>query len=151
MSTMLSASETSLEIRRTYAVRRDRLFRAWTRPAELAQWFAVAPGFTVPIAEVDLRVGGRYRLGMQPPGDAPLMVVGGIYREIAAPEKLIFTWRWEGSDDEPETLVTVEFLERAGSTEMVLKHEGFSDAAARDKHRDGWVGCFTQLEGLLEL
>jgi uncharacterized protein YndB with AHSA1/START domain len=126
------------------------LFRAWTRAEELAQWFAVAPGFTVPIAEVDLHVGGRYRIGMQAPGESQIMIVGGEYRTIVAPQKLVFTWRWEGSpEDEPETLVTIRFDERAGLTEMVLRHELFTDAATREKHRDGWEGCLLQLEGVI--
>jgi uncharacterized protein YndB with AHSA1/START domain len=70
------------------------VFHAWTDPEQLKKWFAVADGFTTPIADVDLRIGGRYRLGMQPPGNEPVLIVGGVYREIISPEKLVFTWRW---------------------------------------------------------
>ena len=54
----------------------------------LRQWFAVAEGYTTPIAEVDLRVGGRYRLGMQAPDNDDLMVAAGAYREVTRPERL---------------------------------------------------------------
>jgi uncharacterized protein YndB with AHSA1/START domain len=140
---------TFLQLRRTIPAARLRVFRAWTDPAQLKKWFAVADGFTTPIADVDLRIGGRYRLGMQPPGNDPVLIVAGIYREIIPPEKLVFTWRWESSDeDEPETLVTVNFIERGNVTEVVLHHERFTSEALRDKHREGWAGCMDHLEHL---
>jgi len=130
---------------------REKVFDAWTNPAQLRKWFAVADGFTTPIAEVDLKVGGRYRLGMKAPGDNPLLIVGGVYREILDPERLVFTWRWESTDaDEPETLVTVEFVEHNGVTEVRLRHELFADVSQRDKHGQGWAGCFDHLERLFE-
>ena len=138
-----------LEINRTIRTTRDKAFQAWTDPKQLKKWFAVADGFTTPIAEVDLRVGGRYRLGMKAPGDNPILIVGGVYQAISAPERLIFTWCWESTDaDEPETLVTVEFFEKDGLTEIKLRHELFADISQRDKHGDGWAGCFYHLERL---
>jgi len=102
------------------------------------------------IAEVDLTIGGKYRLGMQPPGDDGVLIVGGVYRQILRPEKLVFTWRWESPNaDEPETLVTVEFYERNGTTEVMLKHELLSDDGQREKHCEGWIGCLNQLERLI--
>jgi uncharacterized protein YndB with AHSA1/START domain len=141
---------TMLQINRTYRASRERVFRAWTEAEQLKQWFAVAEGFTIPIAEVDLTVGGKYRLGMQPPGDDGVLIVGGVYRQILRPEKLVFTWRWESPNaDEPETLVTVEFYERNGTTELMLKHELLSDDGQREKYREGWIGCLNQLERLI--
>lgn len=128
----------------------EKVFDAWTKPAQLKEWFAVAEGFTTPIAEVDLKVGGRYRLGMKAAGDNPLLVVGGVYQEIVRPQKLVFTWRWENGDpNEPETLVTVEFFENNGLTDVLLKHELFTDIAQRDKHAEGWQGCLNKLEQLI--
>ena len=142
---------TVLEMRRTIRTSREKAFAAWTDPGQLRQWFAVADGYTTPLAEVELKVGGRYRLGMKPPGESPLLIVGGVYQEILPPERLVFTWQWEGADlNEPETLVTVEFYEAAGVTEVVLKHERFTDAMQRDRHGEGWAGCLDHLERLLE-
>jgi uncharacterized protein YndB with AHSA1/START domain len=139
-----------LQMRRTIPASCERVFRAWTDPQQLKRWFAVENGFTTPIADVDLQVGGRYRLGMKPPGDDPVLVVGGVYREVLPNEKLVFTWRWETpNEDEPETLVTVQFLDKGKATEIVLQHELFEDAEARDKHGEGWMGCLDQLERLL--
>jgi uncharacterized protein YndB with AHSA1/START domain len=137
-----------LQLTRTFKVPRERVFRAWTDPAELRQWFRADPAFTVSIAEVDLQVGGRYRLAMQPPeGDA--YVMGGTYREVTPPERLVFTWTWEGDDDNPETLVTLEFRDRGGETEVVLTHSGFASEEQRGNHEDGWNGCLDQLGGFL--
>src|SRR6266852_6081518 len=90
----------ALTVHRTVSASRERAFRAWTDADELKKWFGVAEGYTTPIAEVDLRVGGRYRLGMQPPNSSELYIVQGVYREIREPEKIVFTWRWESM---PET------------------------------------------------
>ncbi len=141
-----------LELRRRIRTSREKAFRAWTNPEQLKKWFAVADGFTTPIAEVDLKVDGRYRLGMKAPGDNPLLIVGGVYQEILPPEKLVFTWRWgNANSDEPETLVTVLFYEQDGITEILLKHELFTDIEQRDKHAEGWMGCFDHLERLFDL
>ena len=160
-----AASEISLRISRTLNAPREVVFQAWTEPERLKQWWRAHAGFSTPIAEVDLRVGGRYRLGMQPPDkDAPYVVVG-TYREIRPPEKLVYTWAWElnppdgtaGARLEPasvlgpgETLVTVEFHEVDGKTEVVLTHEYFPDDHMRNEHQGGWGGCLDQLAKLVE-
>ena len=142
---------TVLEMNRSVRAPREKAFQAWTDPAMLKKWFAVSEGFTTPIAEVDLQVGGKYRLGMKAPGDNPLLIVGGEYREVKLHEKLVFTWRWQTPDpNEPETLVTVEFIEEDDITEIRLRHELFTDVASRDKHGEGWMGCFDHLEHLFE-
>ena len=70
-------AQTNLTIRRTLAAPRELVFRAWTEPDRLSQWWGAGPGFTTPIAEVDLRVGGKYRLGMQAPDqEEPYLVCG---------------------------------------------------------------------------
>jgi uncharacterized protein YndB with AHSA1/START domain len=127
-----------------------RVFRAWTEASQLKRWFGAGEGFTTPLAEVDLRVGGRYRLGMQPPGSPQVLVVTGEYRQIEPPHRLSFTWRWDGAPpDEPVTLVTVNFNTHPQGTELVLTHERFTSAASRDEHALGWLGCLNQLERAL--
>jgi len=147
---MAQTTEQRLQISRSFKAPRDRVFRAWTDPAELKRWFRADPGYTVAIAEVDLRVGGRYRLGMKPPDSDPY-VVGGVYREIRPPERLVFTWKWEWSKNgDPETLVTLDFHGREGRTEVVLTHERLPTEEERDKHEHGWIGCLDQLAAFLE-
>jgi uncharacterized protein YndB with AHSA1/START domain len=128
----------------------DRVFRAWTEPAQLKAWFAVGEGYSTPIAEINLRVGGRYRLGMQPPGSARVDVATGEYQQIQPPSRLVFTWRWEGAPaGAPVTLVTVTINPHPLGTELILTHERFDDAGSRDQHAAGWRGCLDQLERLL--
>jgi uncharacterized protein YndB with AHSA1/START domain len=135
---------TSLELKYVFDAPRERVWRAWTDPAALKQWFRTAPDFTTPVAEVDLRVGGRFRLGMQGPGVDEMYIATGEYLEIQPPEKLVFTWTWEGTED-PETLVTVELRSAGSKTEVKLRHEGFEAVESRDLHASGWQGCLTQL------
>lgn len=99
---------------------------------------------TTPVAEVDLQVGGRFRIHMQSP-DGTLHKATGVYRVVDPPTKLVFTWRWEGNPDAAETLVTLEFKERAGSTEMILTHEQFPNEAMKQDHEKGWLGCMDKL------
>lgn len=138
----------TLQVTRTFQATRERVFRAWTEPEQLKGWFRPDPSYTTPIVEVDLRVGGRYRLGMQQAGTEP-HIVGGEFREIQAPERLVFTWRWEGDDSDPESLVTLDFHDRGAATEVVLSHENFVNEEVRDKHQQGWDGCLAQLAALL--
>ena len=143
VSSPSSHSESSLTIRRTFPARRERVFRAWTNPAALRQW-SCPEGFTLTAAEVDLRVGGAFRLAMQPAGgDAP-SVAYGTYREVTPPARLVYTWRWEGNEM-PETLVTVEFRDLGGETEVVLLHERFRTPDLRDQHNGGWSSILDKL------
>jgi uncharacterized protein YndB with AHSA1/START domain len=142
-----TASEVSLEIRRTFPASRERVFRAWTRPEELNQWSA--PGPATPTTEVDLRVGGRYRIVMRGP-DGTTHIVGGVYRVVEPPSRLVYTWKWEGNPEAVESLVTVEFQERRKSTDVVLRHEGLRDPADRDRHQEGWTGCLDKLSALMQ-
>lgn len=138
---------TALQVRRTFQASRERVFRAWTTPEEMKRW--KAPGnMTAPVVEVDLRVGGRYRVHMRTP-DGTEMRVAGVYRAVDPPGKLVYTWRWETSPEEAETLVTVEFIERGRATEVVLTHERFESDDARLQHQEGWVACFDKLANVL--
>jgi uncharacterized protein YndB with AHSA1/START domain len=133
----------SLRLERHYPVPVEKVFRAWTDPQALKQWFGPSDDSKILVSETDLKVGGRYRIVMQMPSGEQHRV-GGVYREIVADEKLVFTWAWE-STPERESLVTVQ-LKRAGDgTDLTLTHEHFFDEAARDRHQHGWIACFERL------
>lgn len=134
-------ADAALEIRRTIPAPRERVFDAWTQAKELNRWSAPSP--MVPTAQVDLRVGGRYRLVMRAP-DGSDRIVGGVYRTIDRPAKLVYTWKWEDSAMD-DTIVTVEFHERGKQTEVVLRHEGLTDPEDRGRHEHGWNACFDNL------
>jgi uncharacterized protein YndB with AHSA1/START domain len=81
--------------------------------------------------------------------DGEIFYLSGIHREVRPPERLVYTWRWAAKPEMGETLVTVEFREAGGSTEVVLTHELFPTAMARDDHNRGWNGCLDRLAKLL--
>ncbi|MDA0768655.1 MAG: SRPBCC domain-containing protein [Chloroflexi bacterium] len=131
-----------LRMSRIFSAPRQRVFDVWTQPEHLSRWWGIQNDYTAAIVEVDLRVGGHYRLGMKAPDDS-LHVVVGEFREVVPPEKLVYTWSWEqGMPDTMEmgdTLVTIEFLDRGDSTEMILTHELFPTEEVRDLHAQGWT------------
>lgn len=141
--------KTSLHLRRVFDAPRERVFRAWTDPRLLVQWWG--PGeYAAPLIEVDLRVGGHYRFGLRPRDGAMFFMVGH-YLEVHPPEKLVYTWGYEDAEGEyGDTLVTVEFLERGNQTEVILRHGQFPSPAARDSHDDGWGICLDRLVELIE-
>ena len=140
-------TDTALSLRITRLIRADReaVFRAWTEPSAMREWFCPEGG-TVEAAECDVRIGGRYRIAMRMPHG--LSVATGVYREIHPPSRLVFTWRWEGGEGpkEGETMVTVALAERGEATLLELIHEGFATADAREGHEQGWSSALDRLE-----
>jgi uncharacterized protein YndB with AHSA1/START domain len=98
---------------------------------------------------VDLRPGGAYRLGMRKLPDGEVFYLTGTYREVRPPEKLVYSWRWEADPEKGDTLVTVEFHDRGGATEIVVTHELFPSQEVRDGHDKGWSGCLDKLAKVL--
>ena len=143
---MTAPTDARLEIRRMFDATPQEVFEAWTLPQLMQQWLAPGP-MTTPRAEVDLRPGGRFRIGMRDPGGTEV-VATGVYREIIPGERLVFTWSWEGGDGE-ETLVTISLASREGGTELVLVHERFATRESRARHLDGWNSCFDKLARVL--
>jgi glutathione S-transferase len=75
-------------------------------------------------------------------------VVGGTYREVKRPERLVYTWLWQGENSPLsglDTLIEVDLVERDGGTELTLRHSGFPAGAARDAHHQGWVSTLNRL------
>ncbi len=141
--------DTTLILARTFSAAREAVFRAWTDPAKLKQWFAPSDTHSTTMAEVDLCVGGRYAIEMRSP-DGKMHRVTGVYREVLVPERLVFTWTWEaGGMDVGETLVTLEFHSHGNATEVILTHARFPNAAARDEHRRGHTGVLDRLAKFL--
>jgi len=140
-----SAVKPSLTIKRRLKAPPAKVFAAWTDPEKVKHW--MGPGEIKAVhAESDARVGGRYRFVMQSPGGDELDV-GGVYREVVADEKLVFTWAWK-STPERESLVTVLFKPEGAGTLLTVMHEQFVDEEARDGHKQGWNGALDKLEKL---
>jgi uncharacterized protein YndB with AHSA1/START domain len=115
--------------------------------ALMRKWFAPL-GMQAIAADIDLRVGGIFHITMQE-RDGTIHHASGKYLEIVPPERLVFTWAWiiepEVNDDNA-MIVTIEFFERGTATHVVLTHERLPNEAVKEQHREGWMGCFNQLE-----
>jgi uncharacterized protein YndB with AHSA1/START domain len=135
----------AVTLRRSYKAPRERVFAAWTKP-EIAATFLGPEDVTVPEIQMDVRTGGSYRITMLRPDGEP-WIVTGVYREVVAPERLSMTWRWQEDDpaDEYDSLVTLEFNELGGETEVVLTHAQLASVESRDRHEGGWSAILDQL------
>lgn len=134
-------------LRRTYKAPRERVFDAWTKPEIAARFFGPGDVASRDI-KMDVRVGGSYSIVMEPP-DSEKLLVRGVYREVRRPERLSMTWSWEEDDpkDEIESLLTLEFNEVDGGTELVLTHEQLASVESAERHKEGWTQILDQLEG----
>jgi uncharacterized protein YndB with AHSA1/START domain len=138
--------------KRRVAAPRERVFQAWTKAEHLRRWFFPSiNGEAVPHAEVDLRVGGRYRITMHAPDGDIRAMVGGTYHEVHPPEKLVFSWAWEAPQpDSAETLVTVELHDVQGGTEIIITHERFPAQTGEEEHTIGWNCALERFVLLIE-
>jgi uncharacterized protein YndB with AHSA1/START domain len=129
-----------LVVRRVIAAPIERVFAAWTTPELLRVWWGPA-GVTCIAADVELRVGGSYRLGNQLP-DGNVVWIAGTFEQVEPPRRLAYTWQ---VGDAPVSLVTVDFIAQAHATEVIVTHARVHAAAVRDDHERGWIGCLDKL------
>jgi uncharacterized protein YndB with AHSA1/START domain len=135
---------------RIFDAPRALVFAAWTERKHLERWQGVPEGFTVTTEVADVRPGGAFRICMHSPDGAEHWLQG-VYREVVAPERLVFTHAWLDAERKPrkETLVTITFAERGGKTELTLRQTGFVSEGSRDGHEEGWASTFDRLAGYL--
>lgn len=131
----------ALVTRRTIRASPARLFEAWTQPEQLRAWWGPRP-VTCSGAEVNLRVGGRYRIANRMP-DGETLVIEGEFQVVEAPHKLVYTWR---VGDDEASRVTVRFEPHGEETEVIVVHEQIPNETVRDSHEGGWNGCLEGLE-----
>ena len=107
----------------------------------------VNPSWRTPVAEVDLREGGRYRLSMEDPNAGTTLTVVGEYREVRPPHRLVYSWCWEDGEGRPghESTVTVHFLEDGERTTVVIEHSGLESPDSRERHNEGWRASLEML------
>jgi len=137
---MTADAPITLVTRRTIRASAARLFDAWTQPEQLRAWWGPRP-VTCSDAEVDLRVGGRYRIANALP-DGKTLIIEGEFQVVEAPYKLVYTWR---AAEDQASRVTVRFEPRGEETEVIVIHEQIPGERIRESHEYGWQGC---LDGL---
>ena len=131
---------TEFTVTRVVGARRSVVWRLWTDPGELAHWFHPRGMRTLPESvTVDARTGGRYAYTMVLDDGTGATPAGGVYLEVAEPERLVFTWGTAGGDD--ESVVEVTLTERGDRTEVALTVRGVTGPDVRD----GWTGALDNL------
>ena len=124
---------------------RELVFKAWTEPKRVMRWMG-SKGVVMTSCDIELRAGGSFRWNMRTPDGKP-HVARGVYREIVKPERLVFTWAWEGGDGRlgHETLVTISLAEHGAKTKLTLHHAVFETAEACAAHAQGWTGSLDRM------
>ena len=143
---ILDPAERELIITRIFDAPREVVFKAWTDPRHAMNWWGPRD-YPATHLEMDLRPGGAWRGCLTSIADGSELWHKGVFREVAPPERLVFTFAWEEEGERGlETLVTVTFADRGGKTLMTFRHAPFQSVEERDGHRGGWTSAFDRLE-----
>ena len=144
---MTAGSGRVLRIERAFAASAEDVFDAWTSPEVMRRWLHCGPDWGTPVAEVDLRVGGKVRVVMRRP-DGTEAHMQGEYTLIDRPRRLEMTWTF-GDDPSNEQLIELTFSESGGATTVRLVNSVISTNERRDSQEWGWNACLDQLEAIL--
>ena len=151
VTTFSTPSDTEIAMTRVFDAPRRLVFDAWTNPSHLPHWMLGPGGWTMPVCEIDLRVGGGWRFVWHNDNGSE-MAMSGVYREIVPPEKIVTTESWGG--DWPETVNTLILTETAGKTTMTQTvryvSEEARDAALKTGMKHGVTASFNRLEAYLQ-
>ena len=147
---MTESEKLSLEIKRFIRASRDRVYAAWTDPAQLKKWFGPENVQTRNLI-ADVRVGGEFRWDLTDQ-EGKEITISGEYREVEPGKKIVFTWRLEEDEDwkNHSSIVTVEFFDREGGTEIRLTHEKLPNETSRNDHTQGWNSVLDKVEQFLK-
>jgi uncharacterized protein YndB with AHSA1/START domain len=145
-------AEPELVIMRVFNAPRDLVWKAWTDPKLAVQWWGPKHHPATQL-EMDVRPGGLWTGQLRSEADGSILTHRGVFREIVAPERLVFTFAWDEEGERGlETLVTITFADQSGKTLMTFRQIPFQSAEERDGHKGGWTSTFDRFdEQLLEL
>ncbi|WP_457425894.1 SRPBCC family protein [Roseateles sp. P5_E7] len=146
-STQEQRAPAQVRLERHYPVAVEKVWRAWTEPQALSRWFNAGKPGAVSEAEIDLRVGGRYRIVTRM-ADGQTNDVGGEYLEIAPQRRLVFSWAWHSTPDRVSR-VSIDLSAQDGGTTPLFVHDRFFDEQARVNHERGWLMAFEHIDRLL--
>jgi uncharacterized protein YndB with AHSA1/START domain len=131
------------------------VFDAFTKPELVKQWLLGPPGWTMPVCEIDLRVGGVYRYVWRRDSDGSEMAMGGVYREIAAPERLVATEKFDQPWYPGEAVGTTVLVEQGGKTTItqtvLYQSREARDAVLKSGMERGVAASYDRLSELLAL
>jgi uncharacterized protein YndB with AHSA1/START domain len=145
-------SDREIAMTRTFDAPRRLVFDAWTKPELLSRWLGVFGGHTMTTCEMDLRVGGTYRWVWSTP-NKPDMGMGGVFREVVVPEKLVATEKFDDPWYEGQAVVTTTFTEKAGKTTVTstMRYDSKKtrDAVLASPMETGVAASYDVLAGML--
>ena len=137
-----------LRIERTFDAPAERVYDAWTNPEVMRRWYHCGPDWATPEVEVDLRVGGRFRVVMRKP-DGSEVELSGEYTGIDRPRRLAMTCTFSDDPSGAEQSIELSFSETAGATTVVLVNSRIPSEARSDAQGWGWGRCLDELEPVL--
>lgn len=140
-------SESELVIVRTLDAPRELVWKAWGDPTQMRRWMGPR-GYTTVELSGEIRPGGAWRLCMQKDDTGEKLWQGGVYREVVEPERMVFTFAWDGDDGRPENemLITLTFAAQGQKTVMTLRQTQFRSVEQRDGHAGGWNSALDRFE-----
>src|SRR5437773_10052682 len=147
------SGDRDLVMTRDFAAPRKLVYDAHTKPELVRQWLLGPPGWTMPVCEMDVRVGGKYRWVWRKDSDGSQMGMGGVYREVVAPERLVTTERFDEAWYPGESLNTLVLVEQGGRTTLTqtLRYESQEarDAVLKSGMEKGVAASYDRLADLL--
>ena len=145
-------SDREIVMTRVFEAPRNLVFDAYTKPELLKRWLGVFGGYSMPVCEVDLRVGGTYRFMWRGP-DGAEMGVRGVYREVVRPERLVHTEKFDEAWYPGESLITTVLAEQGGKTTLTvtMRYESREarDAVLKSPMESGVAQSYDKLAELL--
>ena len=146
----MSAPGPGVEIRCRLSASAEKVFVAFADAGLVTLWLRPSPEVTLTVLELDFRPGGAYRFAYDV-SDGRRMIVGGMYRSIERPTRIVFSWLIEPPDEHAgiDSEVTVTLVPSANATELTIRHAKFGRADADARHAEGWGGALELLDTLL--
>ena len=151
---LTTRGEREIVITRAFDAPRKLVFDAFTKPELVKQWLLGPDGWSMPVCEIDLKVGGKYRYVWRRDKDGTEMGMGGVYREIVAPERVVATEKFDQSWYPGEALGTFVLIEQGGKTTLtqtiLYESREARDAVLKSGMEKGVVASYDRLAKLLE-
>ena len=150
---LTTPSERELVMTRVFAAPRKLVFDAHTKPELVKRWLLGPPGWSMPVCEIDLRVGGKYRYVWRHDSNGTEMGMGGVYREIVAPERIVNTEKFDEAWYPGEAVGTLVLVEQGGRTTltytMLYESREARDAVNKSNMETGVTASYDRLADLL--
>jgi uncharacterized protein YndB with AHSA1/START domain len=148
---MTTVDETRVEVRQRLAAAPQKVFAAFAEARLVSRWLKPSPDISLTVLQLDFRAGGAYRFAYSLP-NGQTVIVGGSYRAIEPPSKIVFSWIIEPPDEHAgiDSLVTVTITPDGDGAELVIVHERLTLTGAVARHAEGWRGALGRLSAMLQ-